>query len=134
MTTLRESSLSLVMTRQFLQELTQSSSIPESVREDAASLLRHFPSNVKIEHLRVMEERFFSRPIPKAGTKHSIKKLLPALVLFFLGCLTVIVGMLMSPSALADPKMTNASILSIGLGPAMMLAAGVWMHLPKPQK
>lgn len=132
MTTLRESSLSLVMTRQFLQELTQSASIPESVREDAASLLRHFPSNVKIEHLRVMEERFFSRPaaLQQAIT---IRQMLPAIAAFCAGLLLAIAGVVL---AFAQPGITEVKLLAVGVmvtSILMMGGAGWWVNRLKPR-
>ena len=127
MTTLRESSLSLVMTRQFLQELTQSSAIPESVRDDAAAMLRHFPSNVKIEHLRVMEERFFSRPAALQQAI-SIRQMIPAIAAFCAGLLLAIAGIVL---AFAQPGTAEVKLLAVGVLVAstmMMLGAGWWAN------
>lgn len=44
MTTIHERNRSLVQTGEFLRELTQNSDMPESVRREAKTLLRHYPN------------------------------------------------------------------------------------------
>jgi hypothetical protein len=45
MTTPHERTCSIVQAREFLQELRSSPEVPESVRNEAHRLLRHFPSD-----------------------------------------------------------------------------------------
>ncbi|MBU2332976.1 MAG: hypothetical protein KJ881_12845, partial [Gammaproteobacteria bacterium] len=57
MTTVYERTRSVVQTREFLQVLSKDKSLPESIRRQAETLLRHYPTAESIWLAGRVEER-----------------------------------------------------------------------------
>ncbi|MNJ65527.1 hypothetical protein D3C77_615440 [compost metagenome] len=67
MTMPEERSRAVLDTREFLLELSRDHSLPEHVRRDARSLLRHFPTREDIRFAGLIEERNEALPLDYLG-------------------------------------------------------------------
>jgi hypothetical protein len=67
MTMPNERSRAVIMTRDFLVELSRDSSLPEKVRRDAKFLLRHFPTQDDVFLAGRIEEQSETLPLGAMG-------------------------------------------------------------------